>query len=84
VDCFEDGKRAVQTRSARRGERGEPRILCCVQTERLPSRDRCEDGMTCARISERCLVSSSCCGMDAGVATAAMRAEDRDEDLGSF
>jgi hypothetical protein len=56
----------------------------CVQTERPPSRDRCKDGRTCARISGRCLVSSACCGMDAGAATAAMREDDRDEDLGSF
>jgi hypothetical protein len=34
--------------------------------------------------SRRCLVSSACCGMDAGAATAAMRENDRDEDLGSF
>jgi hypothetical protein len=33
VDRVEDGTRAVQTRGARRGE---PRILCCVQTERPP------------------------------------------------
>jgi hypothetical protein len=60
----------VQTRGARRGECGEPKILCCVQTERPPSRDRCED-----EISGRCL---------AGAATAAMRKDDRDEDFGSF
>jgi hypothetical protein len=84
ADWFEDGTRAVQTRGARRGERGEPRILCCVQTKRPPSRDRCEDGMTCGRISGHCLVSFACCGMDDGAATAAMREDDRDEDLGSF
>jgi hypothetical protein len=43
--------------------------------------NRCEDGMTCARTSGRCHVSSACCGMDAGAATAAMREDDRDEDL---
>jgi hypothetical protein len=56
----------------------------CKPNAPPPSRDRCEDGMTCARISRRCLVSSACCGTDAGAATAAMREDDRDEDLGSF
>jgi hypothetical protein len=36
ADGFEDGTRAVQTRGARRGERGGPKILRCVQTERPP------------------------------------------------
>jgi hypothetical protein len=39
ADWFEDGTRAVQTRGGRggrRGELGEPKILCCVQTERPP------------------------------------------------
>jgi hypothetical protein len=39
ADWFEDGVRDVQTRGARRGERGEPGILCCVQPERS-MRDR--------------------------------------------
>jgi hypothetical protein len=51
ADWLEDGTRAVQTLGARRGERGEPRILCRVQTERPPMRYRCEDGMTYARTS---------------------------------
>jgi hypothetical protein len=58
-------------------------MLCANRTP-PPSRDRCQDGMTCARISRRCLVSSAWCGMDAGTATAAIREDDRDEDLGSF
>ena len=66
------------------GSVGSPEFLCCVQTEHPPSRDRCEDGRTCARTSGRCLVSSACCGTDAGAATAAMREDNRDEDLGSF
>jgi hypothetical protein len=33
---FEVGTRAVQTHGAKRGERVEPRILCCVQTEPPP------------------------------------------------
>jgi hypothetical protein len=36
ADWFQDGTLAVQTRGARRGERGEHKILCCVQTERPP------------------------------------------------
>jgi hypothetical protein len=34
------------------GSVGSPEFLCCVQTERPPSRDRCEDGRTCARTSQ--------------------------------
>jgi hypothetical protein len=36
ADWFEDGTRAVPTRGARRGERGESRILCCVCANRTP------------------------------------------------
>ena len=37
------------------GSVGSPQFLCCVQTGRPPSRDRCEDGRTCARTSRSLL-----------------------------
>jgi hypothetical protein len=58
--------------------------MLCVQTERPPMRDRCEDGMTFARFSRRCLVASACYGTDAGVATLLSCEKTLDEDLGCF
>jgi hypothetical protein len=64
------------------GSVGSPGFYAVCKPNAPPSRDRCEDGMTCARISGHCLVSFACCGMDDGAVTTAMREDDRDEDLG--
>jgi hypothetical protein len=50
----EDGSRDMQTRDARCGEHGESRMVS-LRTECPPSRDQCEDGMTCARTADRFL-----------------------------
>jgi hypothetical protein len=51
ADLFEDGTRAVQTRGARHGSVGSPGFYAVCQPHAPPMRNRCEDGMTCARTS---------------------------------
>jgi hypothetical protein len=49
ADWFEDGTRALQTRGAKAC--GAQDFMLCANRTPPPTRDRCEDGMTCARTS---------------------------------
>jgi hypothetical protein len=82
----EDGTRAVQTRGARHGcVGGALEFMLCANRTPFPMRDRCEDGVTCARTSLRCLIASACCRTHTYWSCySAMREDDRDEDLGKF